>query len=240
MKKILLSFVLVLLTATAAFGQEALVYTKLAAGSTAKGDRVVLNGTNAAIDSTYKYLLAHGTVSDVAVYSAERLAAARTADLANGPWTRRDPYKATDSAIWAAKISGATRQLISGESGHWSNAFTPGYLPLNAAFGQSTTSAATDFSSTTSAPWVAKDPGTIKNFYLAEDAAPTGGHDTIQVFKNGTVQTMKIVIANTATSGSDATNTITVAKGDKFYIGGTAGSTNNGTAATWSFDFYPN
>ncbi len=134
---------------------------------------------------------------------------------------------------------GSSKCVISGQSAHWNNLFGPGFLPLNASYGQATTSAASDFSSITSAPWVAPVAGTLKNFYVAEDIAPTGGHDTISVYKNGTITTLAVTITNTATTGIDTTHTVSVAAGDKFYIGGTADSTDNGTAGTWSLEFDP-
>ncbi len=141
---------------------------------------------------------------------------------------------------WAAAGGGGSaKQVVAGQSSHWSTLFNPGFLPLNASFTQATTTNATDFSSVTSAPFVFAIAGTLKNFYVYEDVAPTGGHDTIFVYKNGTVTTIVAVITNTATTGSDATHTVSVAAGDKVMIGGTGGSTDNGTAGTWSIEFDP-
>ncbi|MDB5277549.1 MAG: hypothetical protein JWR61_2504 [Ferruginibacter sp.] len=81
--------------------------------------------------------------------------------------------------------------------------------------------------------------GTIRNLFVKLDGSPGGGNNLIvTVYKNGTAQTLTTTIGNPSVSGSDTSNSFTVAAGDE--VGIVISSTSApGThrRVSWSADF---
>ena len=80
--------------------------------------------------------------------------------------------------------------------------------------------------------------GTLKDFYVQLDTAPdTGKSYTFTVFLNGSATGVTLTISDTATTGSDLSNTVAVVAGDIVAIKCAPGSTPDATRAHWGIVF---
>ena len=82
--------------------------------------------------------------------------------------------------------------------------------------------------------------GTMKNLYVQCNAAPGSGKSWgVTVVKNGTDTALTATIANTATTSSDTSNTVTVAAGDRLSIKISPSGTPTATEIYWGFEITP-
>jgi len=80
--------------------------------------------------------------------------------------------------------------------------------------------------------------GTLKDFYVQLDTAPdTGKSYTFTVYLNGSATGVTLTISDTATTGSDLSNTVAVVAGDTVAIKCAPGSTPDATRAHWGIVF---
>jgi hypothetical protein len=89
---------------------------------------------------------------------------------------------------------------------------------------------------------VAPHAGTLRNFYVKLTVAPDSGAGTqshiLTVMKNGVATGLTVTISDTATTGSDTSNTVDVAAGDLLAIKSTvSGLLVTASAAEWGLTF---
>ena len=83
--------------------------------------------------------------------------------------------------------------------------------------------------------------GTLKQFYVELNAAPgTGNSRTFTLYKNSVVTAIAVTISNSATTGNDLVNTLTIAAGDKVTIKQTQTGTPATARAFFGTTFLPN
>jgi hypothetical protein len=79
--------------------------------------------------------------------------------------------------------------------------------------------------------------GTLKNLYILLPNAPgVGTNFVFTVMKNGSATAMTVTISDTATAGSDTTNTVSYSPGDLLAMQVTPTNTPTSSAPLWSFD----
>lgn len=82
--------------------------------------------------------------------------------------------------------------------------------------------------------------GTFRDFYVSLPVAPgVGKTRTLELWKNGASTGVTVTISDTATTGSDTTNTISVSAGDVFAVKHTDSGTPASSAVLYGVEFDP-